>query len=370
MSRFWPGFEPLCLTPGREAGFLSTRDPIGTSGAMRNSGDRMLGAQTPVFIGRGGGDPEYGGRFPTPGAASSTIAPSGSGRSTEGVTKGLRLVGMSSREARMYIAFLDAPRSAREAAEIAGLYRATGYRVLLRLLDRGLVVSNGQSPRRFQSMDPSVLFRRLELFYHDETEILGCIAEAFANRSQSSETGYLPRASQMEAPRILAPERRSTHPAILELSRAKRTVAAVVRPLATPVEYRTALARTLGQLSRNGVPIRLITDAMPGDYRFCRAVAREAGGTAQPIQVRHYSPVLSQLYSIDRQTIVRIPTLGASNRAPPVAVAITDRPRVQHLVTRFEALWAEAVGANGMLKSRREPNRLPTRIDNRLTASS
>lgn len=258
----------------------------------------------------------------------------------------------------MYLAFLAAPRTAREAAEIAGLHRATGYRVLLRLLDRGLISSDGRSPRRFQAVDPSTLFRRLESFYHDETELPSCFAEAFEGDSHARLSGLSTLAGlAAEAPRILAPEGESVHPAILELSHAKRAVAAVVRPLSAPIGYRNALARTLGRLARNGVHIRLITDAMPADYRFCRAVFREAGGTAPKIQVRHYSPVASQLYSIDRRTVVRIPTLGASNRAPPVGVVISDRGRVQILVSRFESLWTEAAAASWALGSNHGPAR-------------
>jgi hypothetical protein len=133
------------------------------------------------------------------------------------------------------------------------------------------------------------------------------------------------------------------------------SVAAIVRPLSTPVSYRNALARTLGHLARDGVRVRLITDAMPADYRFLRTVVREAGGTSSSIQVRHFCPVLSQLYSIDRRTVVRIPTLGASNRALPVGVAIRDRSRVQALVTRFESLWAESTGSLRTLGSGHEP---------------
>jgi hypothetical protein len=261
----------------------------------------------------------------------------------------------------MYLAFLQGPLGAREAAELAGLHRATGYRVLLRLIDRGLVISNGRTPRRFRAVEPATLFRRLELFYRDETEIPSSLAEAFGGGSEPRPVHLLPIEGHEEAPRILAMEGRATHPAIFELSQAKRAVAAVVRPLSTPVGYRNALARTLGNLARNGVNIRMITDALPADYRFCRMVVREAGGTAAPIQVRHYCPIASQLYSIDRQKVVRIPTLGASNRALPVGVAISDRARVQALVNRFESLWTEAAGASRVLGSGNEPARSPLR---------
>lgn len=269
----------------------------------------------------------------------------------------------------MYLAFLAAPRTAREAAEVAGLHRATGYRVLIRLLDRGLVTSSGGNPRRFRAMDLTALFHRLELFYRDETELPGDFVQAFGGRVGAIGLTLSSLASPEGTPRILAPESRSVHPAIVELSQAKRAVAAVVRPLSTPVGYRNALARTLGQLARNGVRLRLLTDAMPADYRFCRMVIREAGGEAGSVQIRHYSPLPSQFYSIDRQTVVRIPTLGASNRVPPVGVAISERARVQVLVSRFESLWTEAAGVSGVLRVGHEADRSPFRYDARLAAS-
>lgn len=257
-----------------------------------------------------------------------------------------RLLGMSVREAKMYLAFLSGSRRAREATALAGLHRATGYRILTRLLDRGMVTGDGQNPQRFEAVDPSTLFHRLELFYRDEAEIPSSIAEALGhgNGEASGYSPFLP--APIRIPRILANDGLPTHPIIEELSGAKHSVVAVVRPLSTPVAYRNALARALGRLARRGVHVRLITDALPADHRFCRAVAREAGGASVPLEMRHYSPLASQLYSIDRQKVVRIPTLGATNRAPPVGVAVDDLSRVQLLVNRFETLWREASGSS------------------------
>jgi len=345
MSRFWPEIEMIRLGPGWESQQANGQVGYGRTAAVgrarvRSHGDHAGEPESPIaFV------PErelHGAPSASHGSPSPWTSP---GHSAVMVAAGLRLLGLSARDARMYLAFLDAPRGAREASEMAGLHRATGYRVLLRLLDRGLVVSDGRVPRHFRALDPATLFHRLERFHHDETEIPVYFAEALGGRSEARPSGHGSLVGPVEAPRILAAEGKSTHPALLELSRAERSVAAVVRPLSTPVSYRNALARTLGHLARKGVRIRLITDAMPADYRFCRAVVREAGDAADLVHIRHYSPLASQLYSVDRQKVVRIPTLGSPSRAPPVGVEVSDRARVHALVNRFESLWTESVRA-------------------------
>ena len=370
MYRFRPKSEPSPSPPGT--------DPAGGARSRPNQLSRASPPQEsspPSYRSVGLVDRAIDAPGRPPGSPAVELRPSHSrgihgGRSTLGGLHGLSLLGLSAREARLYFAFLDGPRSAREAAEIAGLHRATGYRVLLRLLDRGLIASHGLTPRRFQAIDPGILFRRLELFYRDETEIPGLLAEAFGAEGEPRPNGLPSGVGVTEPPRILAPEGRSPHPAILELARAKRAVAAVVRPQSTPVSYRTALARTLGQLVRSGIHVRLITDAMPADYRFCRAVVREAGGSAATIQIRHFSPVATQLYSVDRQTVVRIPTLGASSRSAPVGVALDDRARVQSLVTRFESLWSEATGPAPALRPHPDSARTSARYEYRVASSS
>jgi Sugar-specific transcriptional regulator TrmB len=353
MYRFRPRFERSRLTSGKEPNSGTTAHAGRTTDGLRAVPQASIGARSTSLTGRTVLSREHPAHGVSPRSSSAPLARTP--RSAEVTVQGFRLLGMSAREARMYLAFLRGSLGAREAAEIAGLHRATGYRVLLRLLDRGLVVSNGRTPRRFHSVEPSVLFRRLELFYRDETEIPSSLAEAFGSWTETRLSSLSISPLQTEPPRILAVEGKSLHPVLSELLLAKRSVAAVVRPLATPVTYRNALARALGNLARNGVNIRLITDATPADYRFCRAITREAGASAAPVQVRHFCPVSSQLLSIDRQTVIRIPTLGTSNRAPPVGVAITDRARVQALVNRFESLWTEAAGASRVLGSGTDP---------------
>jgi len=269
------------------------------------------------------------------------------------IVQGLRLIGLSPREGKMFLALIRGPLGAREASELAGLHRATGYRVLLRLLDRGVVSGNGRNPQSFQAVNPAVLFRRLELAYRDETEIPGHFAEALSHGVESApaRAGFL--AGSAERPRVLSGDSKSMHPALSVLGTAKRAVTVVVRPLSTPVSYRQALARCLGQLARRGVSVRLITDATPADYRFGRVIHRESGGNVGTLQVRHYCPLMTHAYTIDRERVIRLPTLGTSSRTPPVAILLEDAGRVRAQVSRFEGLWAEAYGAVQPLRSTR-----------------
>lgn len=273
-----------------------------------------------------------------------------------GLVQGFHLLGMAAREARMYLVLLDSSHVAREAAQLAGLHRATGYRVLWRLLDRGLVSGDGQIPQRYRAVEPSLLFHRLEMFYRDETEIPMLMAEAFGPRAETAARSHVPYAVQAEPPRILSGDGRGIHPALLEIAQAKQAVNVIARPLSAPLGYRTALARALGRLARRGIQIRLITDALPADYRFCRSVVREAGGVPYSLQMRHYSPLACNLYSIDRQKVIRLPTLGMSSRNAPVGVVIEDPTRVRQMVSRFEALWTDAVPT---MRWRRAPPEAP-----------
>ena len=278
-----------------------------------------------------------------------------------GLVRGFHLLGMAPREARMYLVLIDGYRGAREAAQLAGLHRATGYRVLQRLLERGLIVGNGQKPQRYRAVEPAVLFHRLELFYRDEAEIPSLMAEAFGPRPEGPTHLHFAHGAHAEPPRILAGDGRGVHPALIELGQAKHSVGAIVHPLSSPLEYRVALARSLGRLARSGVQVRLITDALPADDRFCRTVLREAGGAPLTLQIRHYSPLACNLYSIDRQKIVRLPTLGVSSRSSPVAVSIEDPVQARRMVSRFEALWNDAVNTIRLRPPFSEPTEDPAR---------
>jgi hypothetical protein len=282
------------------------------------------------------------GATPMPGITDPPAAPSRS--SGLGLVQALRVLGLPPREARMYLALVRAPLGAREASEIAGLHRATGYRVLVRLIDRGMVTGNGRTPQSFLSVAPRLLFQRLEQSLRDEAEIVALMADAFVPQEEVP-AGPAPAFPLPDArPRFLYGAGRVNHGALSELAEAKTSAAIVVPPLSTPVSYRIGLARTIGRLARQGVHIRLVTDATPADYRFARALLREAGDLKNPIQVRHFCPLETHLYGIDRRRVVRVPVLGAPNRNAPVGILLEDVSRVRTQMARFEALWAEAGG--------------------------
>jgi len=295
----------------------------------------------------------FGGAFPSVGSSvpesflvhrptvPPSAVPASPAASIEALAQGFRLLGMTSREARVYLALRESPLGAREATQMAGLHRATGYRVLRRLLERGVISGDGRKPQRYRALDPAILFHRLEQFYRDETEIPGFLAESFGSRELTP--SYIPNGGPVPTVRVLVAEGRAVHPALLELSHAKHSLSVVVRPLATPAPFRSSLARTFGRLARNGVRVRVVCDATPADHRFCTIMLREAKGAPNPIHVRHYSPVVSNFFSIDRQRVVRLATLGVPNRKPPVGIAIDDPSGVRALVSRFESLWSEAI---------------------------
>ncbi len=282
---------------------------------------------------------------PAPGGRSEAPAEP-EGQSPNSLVQGLRLIGMPAREARLYLAMVRGPLGVREAAEVAGLHRATAYRVLLRLLDRGMVAGDGRSPQRFHAVAPDVLLHRLNGLFQEEAEIAALLAEVYGRWVVASlGTGSAPADRSTDRPRILSGEGRGTHPVFAELLEGRQSVDVVVRPLSLPLAQRNGLARTLGRLARQGVHVRVITDATPADYRFATAMAREAGDRSSAVHVRHFTPVVGHFYSIDGRRVIRLPTIGALGRAPQVAVVVEDLPRVRAQLARFEALWTEGSGA-------------------------
>lgn len=252
----------------------------------------------------------------------------------------LRLLGLSAREARLLLALVPHPLSARKASTAAGLHRATGYRILRRLIDRGMVLGDGDRPQGFRSVPLSTLFRRLELFYRDEAEIPGLLGQVFHSGTEV----FAPGTSGL--PRSPGPVVQSAHATLRELSEAKQSLTAVVQPLSTPASFRNALTRALGELARKGVQVRMITDATPADVRFREAASRNPNELPGALHVRHLSPLFGQFFSIDRQRVIRLPSVGTSRRAP-IGILLRDPLHVRHYAVRFEGLWTEAVGSNG-----------------------
>jgi hypothetical protein len=207
-----------------------------------------------------------------------------------------------------------------------------------------MVVGNRRIPQSFQSVPPRLLLRRVEEAHRHEAEIVSLLGDALTLEvdTRPGEVVSLPGVGARA--RLLCGAFRTTHPALGELANARTSATVVVPPLATPPSYRHGLARTIGRLAHQGVHVRLITDALPGDYRFAHGMRREAGGSAATVEVRHVGPLGAHFYCIDRHRVVLLPVVGSSHRRPPVGLLLSDPVQVRGLMARFESLWSVASG--------------------------
>jgi sugar-specific transcriptional regulator TrmB len=265
---------------------------------------------------------------------------------------GLRLVGMPNRQARLYLALSRGPQTARRASEVARLHRATAYRLLVRLLERGLIVGGGWSPQKFQAVPPDQLLARLEGYLREEADLCASLTQAYARWARAFSEGGT-RDTESTPPQVLPP-RSDPHDLILsELERTRQTLDLVLRPVDCTIPFRTSLLRTLGNLVRRGVRIRLITDATPPDQRFTAALARDGGESRRLLTLRHLAPVGVHYYLCDSRVAIRLPAMGFSGHNSGIALAEHDPTRVRAQIDRFEALWAQASEPFGPARSTR-----------------
>jgi Sugar-specific transcriptional regulator TrmB len=253
---------------------------------------------------------------------------------------GLKLVGMPHRQARLYLALSRGPQTARHASEIARVHRATAYRLLVRLLHRGLIVGDGRNPQTFQAVPADRLLRRLEGFLREEADLCAALTGAYA-RWASVAPARPDRSSMVEPPRVLTRTEPGRHPLLAEIGTARQTLDVVVRPSGCSATLRAGILRALGGLQRRGVKIRLITDATPPDQRFVSSLLRDARGAPPHLQLRHLAPLGAHYYVCDSRVAVRLPGLGSSPHLPDIAIIERDPGRVRTQAQRFEALWAE-----------------------------
>lgn len=270
------------------------------------------------------------------------------------LASGLKLVGMPLRQARLYLALTGSPRTARQASEVARIHRATAYRLLLRLLERGLIIGDGSNPQRFQSVAPEVILSRLERFLREEADLCSALSAAYGSWSAPAipSAGSSPPGFQ-QAPVVLSRRKGESHPTLSALEECHQRLDVVLRPIACSVSLRNGLLRRLGGLLRQGVKIRLLLDAGPSDQRFVAALAREGGDRRNLLSYRHLAPVGAHYYVIDSRVVVRLPALGSSGPAPEIAVVDRDASRVHSHAERFERLWAESSEPLGAIRSTR-----------------
>lgn len=338
------------VTPSR-----GTAHPVDASGSLRS--DRWTrGWETPE--GGSPASPEPTGRAPT--------------NPVHLHPRALQAFGLSYREAKAYLALLaQGPMRARRATEGSGLQRATAYRVLGRLIARGLVTTQPGAGRLYHPLPLRVLVERNVAFLRDEIELrqwmlrvlpsgpvpdmpsrLGIPADRFASASfgEMDPPGSVPV-------EVTSMGSGSDSPLLQHLHSARLGVDALIRPLMIPAELRPKIAGSLVRTAARGLPVRVVLDYLAADRRFAAAVRRERSGRVPSMEVRHYTPLAGHCYVIDGRSAVRFPTLGGSSTDPDFGYFSRDVDFVRAQVARFEAVWEDGVARreNGFLSEDRPP---------------
>jgi sugar-specific transcriptional regulator TrmB len=281
--------------------------------------------------------------------------------------QGLALFGISAREGRLYLALArGGPMNARAATVAAGLQRATAYRILLRLLHRGLIMSDGMWPQRFYALPFGTVYGRMQTFFNDEEEMRHWMASCYGTLPEDPN-----QPSQPPLVEIVTSRGAGSSTVLQEISRAQRQIDVLIRLRSTSSGFRAEVARTLAQAAAHGVMIRLLTDASPADRQFLNRLYRDFDSASRRLEVRHYSPLVGHLYVLDAARVLRFSALGGFGRATDVGILCSDPSYARAQATRFEELWVEAVPASTAARpmrasgwlSAREPAMVPPHLD-------
>jgi len=275
--------------------------------------------------------------------------------------RALQSFGLSPREARLYLALLtQGPSGARGATSGSGLHRATAYRVLARLLARGLVTAERRWPRAYYPLPLRVLVERDAAFLRDEVELRQWLLRAFPSVPEPRMDGRIVRPDHLNGPPVEDPDRAaaastgltaigsvSDSPLLHQLLGARRGVDAFIRPLMIPSGLRSKVAASLARTASRGLPVRVVLDYLAADRRFASLFRRERSPQVSNLEVRHFTPLGGHLYIIDGRTAVRFPVLTRLPREPDIGFVSEDPDFARSQVARFEAVWEAAVARSG-----------------------
>ncbi len=271
-------------------------------------------------------------------------------------SRALRGFGLSAREARMYLALIEAgPSSAREATGASGLQRATAYRVLGRLIARGLVSAESGWPQRFSAMPLRTLIERNISFLRDEIELSHWLVPALPAAPEGAvptggngfpvpfRNGGMPeRRDPAATGTSLTVLSGSSEPRLLrELRDARQSVDAVIRPLDIPSSLRPQVAVGLSRAAARGVPVRVLLDYRAADRRLASTLRRLRQNTN--LEVRHYTPLGGHFYVLDGHEAIRFSPLQSATSDPGCAIVSNDLDFVRSQTLRFEGLWGDAM---------------------------
>lgn len=274
--------------------------------------------------------------------------------------RAMRGFGLSSREARLYLTLiLHGPQDARRVTEGSDLHRATGYRVLARLLARGLVRSDRRWPREYSPLPLRVLVDRNVTFLRDEIELRHWLVQTFPGTHEppvggppvppvgdvrhagGSDLGTPTRASATSLALIGRPP---DSPILNELENVRSEVVALVRPRMLTPGLRTRVAASLVRAATEGRHVRLVLDYLTADRRFATQLRRDLSTRGSTFELRHFTPLGAHLYVIDNRVALRFPVLADGSKEAGFGFVTRDPYFVRAQIARFEAVWVDSVG--------------------------
>lgn len=266
--------------------------------------------------------------------------------------------GLTDHEARVYVAVLSRGSSnARGAIQDSGLQRATAYRVLSRLVARGLVTVRPRWPREYSAVDLRTLISRQVSFLRDEIELHQWLLRALPGEAGPTHDGgpgvvhQAPRSPDGSPPplrpsvdlRVAPLGGVSDSPLLERIQGTRHDLVAFVRPLLLPARLRARVAAALLQASSRGVRVRIVLDYQAADHRFASAVEQEILPRRAGPEVRHYTPLAGHGYVFDESSAIRFLVLSRRSKDPDFGLLSEESGFVHSQLSRFESIWEEAV---------------------------
>jgi hypothetical protein len=270
--------------------------------------------------------------------------------------------GLSAREARVYLTLITrGPLGARRATEYSGLHRATAYRVLSQLLNRGLVRVERRWPREYHPVPLRVLVERNVAFLRDEIELRHWLLRAFPPAPEPGAAGRTPSRVDHARGTGFGDSERATElpmgvtsigsvaesPLFERLQAARRGVDALIRPLTIPAGLRSKIAGSLGRTAARGQPVRVVLDYLAADSRFAALLRRARSPPAAGLEIRHYTPLGGHCYIVDGKTALRFPVPSGGWKDLDFGFVSENVDFVRTQQARFEAIWDDAVPRRG-----------------------
>lgn len=296
----------------------------------------------------------------------------------DSLTSALQHFGLGIREAQLYRALLKfGPMSARQSISLAGLDRATGYRVLSKLRARGLVTSTPTRPQRFVPLDVGRLFERTVSLMRDDLELLRILREHYvadANRlvrdarpSATSVTPPSPSPPRTRWPSVrIYPRAEEIGQGIITLAdSAKEEVDALMMPTVIPEATRGEVARALARAVDRSVRVKVVVDYHALDLEFLAILLKPWGAIPPNLEFRFFAPQLARLFVVDHKFALRcIRSAGSPATGPELGIGSDDGEFVRYQLTRFQSIWRESLPLQRTDGAYSAARRSPRNLDN------